>query len=147
MFDEYDIVLGTFPLPRICHFETGNIVNKLILTIVLVLVSSPALAEKWTNVGTFTTVEFDRKLTIDVYGDSDSALRSGDFATLMVKGFGSDSTKADKVTFECVKKEIIWPGQKVVITQDHKDGSAILPASVMIKLHGMACKKWFEVWK
>jgi hypothetical protein len=121
--------------------------NKFILIPVLALAAGPAIAENWHNVGSFTTVEFGRKLTIDVYGDYDSALRHGDFATLMVKGFGGRPETASQVTFECVKKEMVFPRQKVSITHDHKDGAATLPTAVMVELYEMACGKWWQTWK
>ena len=112
------------------------------------VVSTWALAEKWTSAGAFTVPESGRILTINVYGDSDSAVRTGDLSSLMVRGFGFTDLVAQKVMFECVKGEIFWQnGERANIRVDYKGEYALLPSGVMTKLHQIACKKWFEIWK
>lgn len=122
--------------------------NRILLLAILCLVSTCAFAERWTNVGSYEVVELGQKSSITIYGDSDSVSKTGVFATLSVKGFGSDPLSNSKVTFECAKEEIIWPNKKNVnIHRDYEEGSAVLSATVMMKLYGMACSKWFEIWK
>lgn len=122
--------------------------TKFCLVFALCIVSTQAYAEKWISAGNFTVLEAGRTLTINVYGNSDSALRTGDLSSIMVRGFGPNETVAQKVMFECLKKEIFWQnGERANIHTDYKGEYATLPSIVMTKLHQMACKKWFEVWK
>lgn len=129
-------------------FFWGHMTKKVLFTLTLVVASSSTLAEKWTNAGTFTVAELGKPLVINVYGDADSATRSGDFASLLVRGFSGDPMTAQKVMFECTKGEIIWQnGEKANVNQDYKGEYATLPRNIMTRLHTIACKKWFEVWK
>ena len=104
-------------------------------------------AEKWSHAGLLTITELGRTYTLDVYGDSDSASRNGDLATMNVRGFMSDPNKSQNVSFECVQESMILTGKRLPIKEDGREQGAFLPSDVIARLHKMACGKWYEFWK
>ena len=99
-----------------------------------------AHAEKWMNVGTVEPVKQD------IYADADSAVRTGDLAKIKFKALADQ--KVDEASFDCVKNILFAPTGEQFSTLKPIGGKGMTwPVSLTQKLQGLACKRWFEIWK
>ena len=110
------------------------------ITIALFSAATLAHAEKWVNVGTVEPVKQD------IYADADSAVRTGDLAKIKFKALADQ--KIDEASFDCVKNILFAPTGEQFSTMQPISGKGITwPVPLIQKLQGLACKRWFEVWK
>lgn len=110
------------------------------VAIILFVTVTHAQAEKWVNVGTVEPVNQD------IYADTDSATRTGDLAKIRFKSLVDP--KVDEASFDCVKNILFAPTGEQFSTLKPISGKGITwPVSLTQKLQGLACKRWFEVWK
>lgn len=111
-----------------------------VIAIPLFVAVTYAHAEKWINAGTVEPVNQD------IYADTDSAVRTGDLAKIKFKALADQ--KVDAASFDCVKNILFAPTGEQFSTMKPISGKDIVwPVSLTQKLQGLACKRWYEVWK
>ena len=114
--------------------------KKHCFAIALLSVACGALAENWVNVGTVIPVNKD------VYADADSAKRIGDLAKIKIKAMSEGGI--NEISFDCVKNILFnTTGEQYSTENDFTVYGLTWPTSLTKKLQGLACRRWFEVWK
>lgn len=94
----------------------------------------PAYAEKWVSVGTVLPIGVE--LTVD----TESAVRSGDLATIQARPTNVDKPKAEKLTVDCKQRALLVSGQSWPVDKDFVDPRKTWPRAMLTKIWELACR-------